>query len=210
MSGEFAFIDALRAIATDPAARGLSDDAAVLPLGHGQLVLTMDTIVEGVHFLPDDPPETVAWKLVAVNASDLSAKGAGPLGCLTSHALGAPEWDARFVEGLGLACRHFGLPVLGGDTVRMPQGSARSFSLTALGLVEGGVPVPSRSGRRPGTGCGSRGHWETLGYGWVIALASMVSTPPRPRTCPKRCAKPIAARRPTVASDLPLPRMSAR
>ena len=146
MSGEFAFIEALRAIVTHPGARGLGDDAAVLPLGEDQLVLTMDTIVEGVHFLPDDPPETIAWKLMAVNVSDLSAKGASPLGCLTSYSLGEPDWDMRFVAGLGEASRHFGLPVLGGDTVRMPAGSARSFSLTALGKVAKNQVVPSRSG----------------------------------------------------------------
>ena len=64
----------LRRIATDPAARGLLDDAAVLD----GLVLTHDSIAEGVHFLPDDPPASVGWKLVAVNLSDLAAKGAEP------------------------------------------------------------------------------------------------------------------------------------
>ncbi|PZQ53818.1 MAG: thiamine-phosphate kinase [Novosphingobium pentaromativorans] len=150
MSREFAFIDALRAIAVSPAARGLADDAAVLEFGGEKLVLTMDTLVEGVHFLPDDPPEDVAWKLVAVNASDLAAKGAEPLGCLKSHALGEEEWDRAFLAGLELACRHFHLPLLGGDTVRMPQGSARSFSLTALGRGPEDCPVPSRSGAQSG------------------------------------------------------------
>jgi thiamine-monophosphate kinase len=150
MSREFAFIDALRAIAVSPAARGLADDAAVLEIGGEKLVLTMDTLVEGVHFLPDDPPEDVAWKLVAVNVSDLAAKGAEPLGCLKSHALGDEEWDRAFLSGLDLACRHFHLPLLGGDTVRMPQGSARSFSLTALGRGPEDCAVPSRSGAQPG------------------------------------------------------------
>lgn len=150
MTREFAFIDALRAIAVNPAARGLADDAAVLELGGEKLVLTMDTLVEGVHFLPDDPPEDVAWKLVAVNASDLAAKGAEPLGCLNSHALGDEDWDRAFLAGLDLACRHFRVPLLGGDTVRMPPGSARSFSLTALGRGPEDRPVPSRSGARAG------------------------------------------------------------
>src|SRR3546814_1399224 len=66
------FIARLRAIATDPAARGLADDAAVWE----GLVLTHDMIVEGIHFLPDEAPQDVAWKLVAVNLSDLAAKGA--------------------------------------------------------------------------------------------------------------------------------------
>ncbi|TCM42175.1 thiamine-phosphate kinase [Novosphingobium sp. ST904] len=147
---EFAFIDALRAIAVDPAARGLADDAAVLEIGDERLVLTMDTLVESVHFLPGDPPEDVAWKLVAVNASDLAAKGAAPLGCLKSHALGEDDWDRAFLAGLERACRHFAMPLLGGDTVRMPAGSARSFSLTALGLGPTECLVPSRSGAQAG------------------------------------------------------------
>ncbi|GFM30912.1 thiamine-phosphate kinase [Novosphingobium sp. PY1] len=150
MTSEFAFIEALRAIATDPAARGLDDDAAVIEIGEEKLVLTMDTVVEGVHFLPADPPADVAWKLVAVNVSDLAAKAAQPLGCLYSHALGEAAWDAAFLVGLRAAADHFALPLLGGDTVRMPEGAPRSFSLTALGRGPHGCPVPSRSGARPG------------------------------------------------------------
>ena len=67
-------ISRLRRIATDPAARGLADDAALLD----GFVITHDTIAEGVHFLPFDPPTSVGWKLVAVNLSDLAAKGATP------------------------------------------------------------------------------------------------------------------------------------
>src|SRR3546814_13071899 len=81
------FIARLRAIATDPAARGLADDAAVL----GDLVLTHDIIVEGVHFLPDARPQDVAWKLVAVNLSDLAATGAAPLGVLVGYSLTGDE-----------------------------------------------------------------------------------------------------------------------
>ena len=88
--GELDFIEALRAIATHPAARGLADDAAVL----GDLVLTHDSIAEGVHFLPDDPPASVGWKLVAVNLSDLAAKGAEPLAALMSVTIaGDGEWE---------------------------------------------------------------------------------------------------------------------
>jgi thiamine-monophosphate kinase len=67
-------IERLRRIATSPEARGLLDDAAVL----GRLVVTHDTIAEGVHFLSSDPAASVGWKLVAVNLSDLAAKGATP------------------------------------------------------------------------------------------------------------------------------------
>lgn len=110
----------------------------------------MDTIVEGVHYLPDDPPADTAWKLVAVNVSDLSAKGATPVGCLYSHALGDTTWDTAFLSGLDEACRHFAIPLLGGDTVRMPPRAPRSFSLTALGTGAKGAPVPSRTAAQPG------------------------------------------------------------
>jgi len=67
------------------------DDAAVL----GELVLTHDMLAEGVHYLPGDPPQDVAWKLVAVNLSDLAAKGATPLGVLLGYPLaGDTVWDA--------------------------------------------------------------------------------------------------------------------
>ena len=148
MTSEFALIEALRGIAQSPAARGLMDDAAVIAIGGEKLVLTLDTLVESVHFLPGDPPASVAWKLVAVNASDISAKGADPLGCLYSHALSDDAWDRAFLDGLAEACTHFRMPLLGGDTVRMPEGAPRSFSLTALGRTTG--TVPSRSGAKPG------------------------------------------------------------
>ncbi|EIZ80595.1 thiamine-monophosphate kinase [Novosphingobium sp. Rr 2-17] len=146
MTSEHALLLALRALVTTPGARGLADDAAVLEIGGEALVLTLDTMVEGVHFLPDDPPQDIAWKLLAVNVSDLSAKGARPLGCLYSHALGETEWDTAFLSGLAEASDHFAMPLLGGDTVRMPTGAPRSFSLTALGVGSSGLAVPSRSG----------------------------------------------------------------
>jgi thiamine-monophosphate kinase len=151
VSTEAAFITALRAIATSPAARGLADDAAVLDFGGSRLVLTMDAIVEGVHFLADDPPDTIAWKLVATNVSDLAAKGAVPRGCLLTYPLAYDEaWDATFLTGLRKACTRFAIPLLGGDTIRQPVGSARSFALVALGEPAARVAVPSRDGAKPG------------------------------------------------------------
>ncbi|HEY0044280.1 MAG TPA: thiamine-phosphate kinase, partial [Allosphingosinicella sp.] len=144
MAGEHEFIAALRALATHPAARGLADDAAVLEVGGATLVLTHDMLVEGVHFLPGDPPADVAWKLLAVNLSDLAAKGARPLGVLMGYTLSDPEWDHAFAGGLGTALSAFGIPLLGGDTVSAPAEAPRSFGLTAIGEANG--PVPSRSG----------------------------------------------------------------
>lgn len=150
MTREAAFIAALRSAASDPAARGLMDDAAVLPDPGGAIVLTHDMIVEGVHYLPDDPPADVAWKLVAVNLSDLAAKGAEPLGVLLGYAMTDDAgWDAAFAAGLEDAVRTLGVPLLGGDTVRMPHGAPRALGLTALGRAPVGG-APSRGGARPG------------------------------------------------------------
>lgn len=172
---EYAFIEALRGIARSPAARGLDDDAAVLEIGGEKLVLTLDTVVESVHYLPDDPPDTIAWKLVAVNASDLSAKGAEPLGCLYSHALGEDGWDSAFLDGLAQACAHFRLPLLGGDTVRMPEGAPRSFSLTALGRANG--IVPSRSGAKPGDRVWVSGTIGDAGLGLAVLSGRTTDEP---------------------------------
>ena len=138
-------LDHLRAIATDPAARGLLDDAAVL----GDLVLTHDTIAEGVHYLPDDPPASVGWKLAAVNLSDLAAKGATPAGALLSLTIrGDGEWERAFLDGLAAACESYRLPLIGGDTISLPTGAPRVLGLTAVGRTTG--PAPARSGGRPG------------------------------------------------------------
>ncbi|PXW71267.1 thiamine-phosphate kinase [Blastomonas natatoria] len=164
MTTEPAFIDLLRTIATDPSARGLDDDAAVLTIDKQTLVLTKDMLVEGVHFLPDDPPADIAWKLVAVNASDLAAKGATPLACLTGHSLSRDaDWDAAFVQGLKAALDHHGLLLIGGDTVSVPPGQARVLSLTAIGLPSVPVP-PSRSGALVTDGLFVTG---TIGDGWA-------------------------------------------
>src|SRR5688572_2986946 len=113
MSAESDFIAALRMLATNEAARGLLDDAAVLEVDRTHLVLTHDMIVEGVHFLSDDPPEDVAWKLLAVNLSDLAAKGAEPVGVLLGYGLGGdPQWDSAFVRGLGRNLAAFGVALL--------------------------------------------------------------------------------------------------
>ena len=110
-------IERLRRIATAPAARGLLDDVAVLD----GLVLTHDSIAEGVHFLPHDPPASVGWKLVTVNLSDLAAKGATPAGALLSLSIaGAGEWEINFLSGVEAACESYGLPLIGGDTIALP------------------------------------------------------------------------------------------
>lgn len=138
-------IQRLRRIATSPAALGLTDDTALLD----DLVLTHDSIAEGVHFLPTDPPASVGWKLVAVNLSDLAAKGAEPAAALLSLALsGDDAWDMSFLDGIEAACESYGLALVGGDTIALPPGAPRVFGLTAIGRTGGKVPL--RSGGRDG------------------------------------------------------------
>jgi thiamine-monophosphate kinase len=138
-------IQRLRRIATSPGARGLLDDVAVLD----GLVITHDSIAEGVHFLPQDPPASVGWKLVAVNLSDLAAKGARPVGGLLSLTIaGASEWEEGFIGGVEAACESYGLPLVGGDTISLPAGSPRVLGMTAIGRA--GQRVPSRAGAQSG------------------------------------------------------------
>lgn len=142
---EFEVIERLRRIATAPEARGLLDDVAVL----GDLVITHDSIAEGVHFLPHDPPASVGWKLVAVNLSDLAAKGATPAGALLSLTISGPgEWEMDFLGGVEAACESYGLPLIGGDTISLPPSAARVLGLTAIGRAA--AQVPDRAGGVPG------------------------------------------------------------
>ncbi len=140
------FIALLRNLCRATEARGLTDDCAVL----GDLVLTHDMIVAGTHFPLTAHPADVAWKLVAVNLSDLAAKGAVPLGVLLGYMLGDDDWDRRFVAALGDALDHYGTALWGGDTVAAPSGQPlRALGLTAIGRVTHS-PVPSRGGARVG------------------------------------------------------------
>ncbi len=161
------FLARLKTIATHPAARGLLDDAAVLALaGPGDLVLTHDMIVEGVHYLPADPPADVAWKLLAVNLSDLAAEGATPEGVLLGYPLGDSAWDAAFVDGLGVALAHFDVSLLGGDTVSTPRGASRMIGLTAIGRSS---CAPDRRGAKAGDDLWLVGAIGEAGAGLAIA-----------------------------------------
>ncbi|MEE8535713.1 MAG: thiamine-phosphate kinase [Kiloniellales bacterium] len=136
-----------------PGADGLCNDAALFePNRREDLVLTLDTMVEGVHFLPDDPPDLIGRKLLRVNLSDLAAMGARPRGYLLSTAFaGAPEaaWLESFTAGLAADQREFGLVLLGGDTVATPG----PLTLTVVALGE--VPR-AKALRRGGARAGDR------------------------------------------------------
>src|SRR5450631_1773293 len=149
-SGEDALIARyFRPIATDPGAFDLDDDAAILNAAGGDIVVTTDAIVEGVHFLSDDPPDTIARKALRVNLSDLAAKGATPAGFVLTLALRSADdaWLQPFARGLGEDASQFGCPLLGGDTVSTP--GPRMISISAFGRVPQGKMV-HRSGAKPG------------------------------------------------------------
>ncbi|WP_426264987.1 thiamine-phosphate kinase [Sphingomonas sp. PWP1-2] len=173
------FLAAVRALPLHPGALGLRDDAARL----GRLVLTSDTLVEGVHYLAGDPPGDVAWKLVATNLSDLAAKGAVPVGVMLNYPLRSAavlppgdatageaspseDWDNAFLAGLADALITFAAPILGGDTVSLPAHAPRVITLTALGDA---AHAPTRSGAQAGDALWVTGTIGDAGAGLAIA-----------------------------------------
>ncbi len=123
-----------------PGAYGLRDDAAVIetPAGY-DLVVTTDALIAGVHFLADDDPADIAWKALAVNVSDLAAKGATPLAYSLALALPPPPsatFLADFTAGLAEAQARFGIALSGGDTTST-RGETM-ISVTAFGTIPHG------------------------------------------------------------------------
>jgi thiamine-monophosphate kinase len=174
--GEFERIARFFAPLAAPEALGLLDDVALIPgPGGTQYVLKTDAIVEGIHFLPDDPPEQVAQKLLRVNLSDLAAKGAEPVGYLLTTALprGRDEaWLERFAAGLALDQKEFGIGLMGGDSVA--TSGPVTLSVAAIGRVEAGKAV-LRSGARAGDAVFVSG---TLGDG-ALGLKAIRNELPR-------------------------------
>jgi len=151
--GEFELIAKLFAplAAKAEGAFNLTDDAAILRHSPGEeLVVTVDALVEAVHFRRDDPADLIAAKALRVNLSDLAAKGALPLGylmtlCLPSWA--GDTWLARFAEGLAQDQTRYGVNLLGGDTTSTP--GRLVVSISAFGTVPAGKMI-RRAGAKPG------------------------------------------------------------
>ncbi|MBI1651396.1 thiamine-phosphate kinase [Hyphomicrobium sulfonivorans] len=131
----------------------LKDDAASIAVPPGEeLIVSTDALIAGVHFFADEDPGSIGWKALAVNVSDLVAKGATPLAYLMHIAF--PErpqsqWLQAFVDGLSAAQAAFGCHLAGGDTDRTP--GPLSISITAFGTVPAGQMI-----RRSGAGVGDR------------------------------------------------------
>lgn len=134
----------------------LRDDAALYtPPPDADLVLTVDTLVAGVHFLVEDPPASIARKALRVNLSDIAAKGAEPGGFVLSFAMPADArapmrteaWLGAFSQALGEDARAYACPLLGGDTVTTP--GPLTLSITVFGHVPKGK-MARRTGARAG------------------------------------------------------------
>ncbi|MBI1360513.1 MAG: thiamine-phosphate kinase [Alphaproteobacteria bacterium] len=150
-------------LATSSGADGLRDDVAEIE-ADGRLIATTDTIVEGVHFLPSDPIDTVAAKLVRVNVSDIVAKGGRPDAALLMltwpKGRDVTQLEA-FAARLGEALSHWGARLVGGDTTSTK--GPLTLSLTLLGRCSERGPV-RRSGAKAGDDL-----WVTgvIGAGWL-------------------------------------------
>lgn len=142
----------------------LGDDAAVRPDG---VVVTVDTLVEGVHFRADASPRDLGFKALAVSVSDVLAMGARPDDAVLSLSLphGPGAWVDAFADGLAEACRRYGVDLVGGDTTGSP--GPRVITLTLLGRRIG-VPWV-RSGARPGDRLWVTGALGLAGAGWMLA-----------------------------------------
>lgn len=149
-AGEFDLIARIRARAgmRDDVVLGIGDDAALLAPPPGrQLVVTADTLNDGVHFPHGTSPADIGWKALAVNLSDLASMGAEPAWCTLSLSLpqGDTAWIDGFLDGFLALAREHGIVLVGGDTTRGPL----SVSVTAMGFVDAGRAL-RRDGARVG------------------------------------------------------------
>ncbi len=151
MAGEFDLIARYFRPLAGPEGLGLLDDAACVSVQpKHDLVVTKDLIVEGIHFVGDEPASDIAWKALAVNLSDLAAKGARP----TQYFLGLSlpkdtheAWVEDFTNGLKACQQAYGIQLAGGDTTASKAGV--TISITAFGEVPSGT-MTKRSGAQVG------------------------------------------------------------
>ena len=173
---EFERIAQFRKLAA-PEALGLLDDAAIFtPPAGRELVISADAIVEGVHFLPTDPPDLVARKLLRVNLSDLAAMGATPLHYLLTVSVPrstTADWFAAFAAGLAQDQVSFSITLLGGDTTSTP--GPISLSATIIGHVAPGQAL-RRTGAQPGDGIWVTGTIGDAALG-LLALRGELADP---------------------------------
>jgi hypothetical protein len=199
---EAEFIAALRRLPLHPAARGLNDDTALLDAG--PLVVTTDTLVEGVHFLPIDPAQDVAWKLVATNLSDLAAKGAVPEGILLNYPLGDDAWDRTFLEGLADILTAHDTRLIGGVAAEggdgEDAGSPREHPASSPSPPSAATPPPPPApARSRGTRSTSPARSAMPGQDWRSRSASLARPSCSPRIAARSPASPMAAASPATS-----------
>jgi thiamine-monophosphate kinase len=131
---------------------GPGDDAAVVSPGSGELVLTTDSMIEGVHFRNElTTPRDLGYKSIAVNVSDVAAMAASPRFAICALALTDAidsGWVVELAGGMRECCDEFGLTLVGGN---LSRGSEVSIVVTVTGEV-----VPGRAVRRDGARPGDR------------------------------------------------------
>ena len=174
--GEFGFIDFIKEHFKAPdGVTGIGDDCAVLPIwpirsypawqwrkmenmpgvtfptDSGELLVSTDLLMEGVHFLREESsPEDIGWKAAAVNLSDIAAMGGSPVATFLSIALpkdAQGEWAERFIKGYAEISNLFDVPLLGGDTTSSLRDIA--INVCVLGRCQSDKAI-KRSGARPG------------------------------------------------------------
>lgn len=148
MPSEFSLIARHFTRPTPSAVLGPGDDCALLaPAAGCELAVTTDMLVAGTHFFADADPESLGWKTLAVNLSDLAAMGATPRWALLAGALPAADeaWLAAFSRGFFACAAAFATELVGGDTTRGPL----NLCVTAIGEVPAGRAL-RRDGARPG------------------------------------------------------------
>lgn len=139
---------ASRTVCRDDVKLGIGDDAAVMSIPDGlELVVAMDTLVDGVHFPANTPAEHIAWKALAVNLSDLAAMGAEPAWFTLALTMPASdqEWLKAFSKGLFSLADRYHMQLVGGDTTRGPL----SITIQVAGYVPAGTAL-TRNGAKPG------------------------------------------------------------
>jgi thiamine-monophosphate kinase len=173
---------------TPHTALGPGDDGALIRPGSGmELVVTTDMLVAGTHFFPDDDPEDLGWKTLAVNLSDLAAMGTMPRWAFL--ALSLPEadedWLTAFSAGIFDCARRFDVDLAGGDTTRGPM----NFCVTAVGEAPVGEAL-RRDGAHAGDDLWISGQAGLAALGLQQIQGRLTLPEALSRLCRKRLRRP--------------------
>ncbi len=164
-----------RTIARSGSAGLLGDDCAALPLGQEYLLVTTDMVGRHTHMPPSMTPYQIGWTVVAVNLSDIAAKGGRPLGVVIAYGLPKTTTEHFLTEltrGAAACANHYGTTIVGGDT---KETSEVALTGTALGLVKKALFMP-RKGARPGEIVAVTGTLGKAAAGFLALQQGMTSS----------------------------------